>query len=216
MKKRILIGTLLGITALLGVFYACKKNEETSVSKTEFVAATQSSQRTSGRIIYYSKNEGDTVYKMVLTTNESGIVSVERSIYNTNRTDTFKVKVYYDNVELTGFVFNPDSNLYYADTIKIKVPINKTYYVIPFNPTKMPEERFNSNGVIEYYCQCGCISSAVCDYCVQNGNGASSSCPSVCDICNLVASCGDLISTGKVSKVGGMVLIEANGVNVVN
>ena len=223
MKKRILICGLLSIFILLGVLYACKKVEEdrpnsaNGLNSTQLVSSTQSAQKSAGIVTYYSKNHGDTVYKMMLTTDENGMVSIDRTIFTTSRPDTFRVRAYFgEGVSFTGYTFNPDSNRYYGDTIKVKAPIGKTYYVIPFMPGKNPESRTNAGVPIEYYCQCGCLNSEICAWCFMNGEGPSAECAGVCDLCDLIANCPDMISSGKVSHIGGVVVIDANGVDVIN
>lgn len=213
------ISVLAGIAVLLVILYACTKTEDSVFKSTKFESPAKTAQRSAGSITYYSKDSLGTVYKMVLSTDANGIVDIDRSVYNTNEPDTFKVRVYTgEGVNFIGYTFNVDSNQYYGDTLKIEIPPAKTYYVIPFIPGFDPQERpgTGGDGGGSMYCQCGCFEQFLC--CMENGEVLSSAdCVGICDYCIAVSDmCPGVLGWSKVENVGGFVVIDANGVNVLN
>jgi hypothetical protein len=221
--KKIIFGTLLSTTGLLAILYSCKKNESDSNQQNtptvELESSTKTAQRSQGVVTYYSKDKDDIVYKMVLTTDAGGIVDIDRSVYSTNRPDTFKVRVYAgEDVVFAGFTWNSTNSRYEGDTIRVTVPTGKTYYAIPFMPGEDPEER-PQHGTATMFCECGCASDMDGFCCIANGenDGGCIECIGLCDQCAGVSDgCPGVPPFGKINIVGGFAIIDANGVNVTN
>lgn len=212
---------------LVSVFYACKKTDDSTAAPGTAnggvtLAEDPTSQRSAGTVTYYSKNGGDTVYQMVLTTDANGIVDIDRTIYSTTQPENYGIKIWMaeDVVRSSHWLNVPfakavglDTTSLFADSVHVDPPQDHTYYVIPFRPGTTPQTLRKR---ATFYCQCGCIDCAQYKEfaCLQNGGPTSDECAGLCDYCKaIVTGCP---TTLVVPDVGGVVIIDANGFSVSN
>jgi uncharacterized protein (UPF0333 family) len=228
MKTKILIGGFICAAAIIGIFYACKKNE-TDKNPTQVASATNSNQthagqltnaRFSGTKYFYSKDDNGTVWKMQITGNTSGDMTVTRSTYSTTQPDTIPTKIFIEQESGNGITIGglDATGTMTASTATISCSSTHTYYVIPFKGGETPVEIVNGGtGDIDVYCQLICSNGN----CTLKGFFTMVSTVLYCDtdcICELVSTgCGSSPSgstTNYVSPWGGYVLIEVNSLTV--
>lgn len=206
---------------MIGVFYACKKESETTAKSTTATnnANHTSGQRFEGTKTYYSKNHvtGDTVYKMVVT-GSAGNMTIDRSIYPTNRPDTFRVLSFIDpSLNYTRVPMQGDTTK--VDSIIVAGPsVGQTYYYIPFQPGQPiigPLNNQNGDGGLVYDCapMGPCVAQ---DGCGLNNNpileGSYCCC---CEDCWVTIKLPpDFPGKSKLFPRAGSVLIEASSINV--
>ena len=202
-----------------GVFIACKKNSpssginpEESITQTE---ETKALQRFVGEQIYYSKNHGDTVYKMVLTGNSGGNININRSVYSTTRPDTIKTLFIVESgISYTGL----NSSLE-GDTVIVSLDASLNYYTIPFEPGTSTDLE-DGGGAIEVYCQATC-NDAEPPPCGLKGffngtGGINLYCAGFCKCQIVTCTLGNNNPAEKIGKHGGAVLVEAASISVTN
>src|ERR1700761_2503264 len=158
MKRKLFYGTCICAGVIVGIFYACKKeNADTPKLSGGVVSDTKPARRISGESTYYSKNYGgDTVYKMILIPNASGALTVNRSIYTTNRPHTVKGFNLIDNdVDYTN-VYDPvdPTKLDHVSVPAPTVSSGKIYFYIPFRPGADTMSWVPTHaGDLQYHCE---------------------------------------------------------------
>lgn len=136
MKRKFIYGTLTGVVIVLSMLYACKKDHENNPANPLSGAGDPlAASRLVGTKTYYSKNRGDTVYKMVLTGFPTGRVTVDRSIYVTDRPDTIQSLHFIEAGINYEEILSPEDNTK-IDSVVVSLPADapEPYYYIPFQP----------------------------------------------------------------------------------
>lgn len=229
MKTKKMIGGLFVAAAItVGIFYACKKpggKTQTTTEQNELIAQSSSStDRSTGTQTYYSKDSAGTYYKIILTWNSAGNVSVNRSIvtsgYPAGTQTWYRVE---NGISMTKVDLDP-STPNEIDTLKLNLNIAKQYFIISFKPN-------SAGGYIRYplgrsirggnnalaYCQCQTIAGGECKL---NQEGNSFYCTKkTCEKCNIVSSgCPTSYYVGISAYLlpkFGCIAVEASGITIV-
>ncbi|PBQ32153.1 hypothetical protein CNR22_10335 [Sphingobacteriaceae bacterium] len=225
MKKKIVIGLLVGVVSVASVLFSCKKETEEKVVTSKAIEQNESfevASRLMGSKVYYSKNKAGTVYKLVVTGSAEGTLSVDRSVYRTTRPDTIKKRIFFSpEVHYTGLQLQPDGN-YKGKAATITIPNGKKYYYIPFTPGLPTHEGRPVEGGYEVVCY-SCCDQSLTDWtydCAVFGNTKEccADCMSLkCDDCEVICYWNPgKASPFRVYNDGGGLIIEGESVNIVH
>lgn len=223
MKQKLVYGAVLCAAIVTGVFYACKKeNEGVPRMPATGVQGSSSARSFDGLNTFYSKTYGDTVYKMTIDRSASGEIYIDRSVYQTDRPDTFKVLQYIDpDINYTK-VYIPNDTVH-IDSIIVPPPTatsGRSHFYIPFQPGgQTVEQKGNhSGGDLVYDCvpMGACPANTMCTLIPNIFGGLAYFCWG-CDHCWVTVNLPrDFPSGSKVILNGGGILIEGTKVHLEN
>lgn len=221
-----LYGASITFLVLLFVFYACKKEGASDLSVTEPSNNTTSVPtglaRGTGTETVFSTDSAGVVYKMVLTWNSSGVVTVDRSVVTTGYpTDIHEFYYVEDGITTTTVNAGTSGG---KDTIKLTLEPGTTYYLINFMPTTSGGYQvysYPSGGNANLCCcdiQCSGTAGGWGSKCEKKTNKKGTYCAG-CRSCG-IESCIYDPASGLDTPVripsGGVYLVEATGITIIH